>query len=509
MLTRRKSKAAKESPFGGSDSSSDDEQEHSFLSEIETQKDDLAQSSEDEEDDVDDDESVEMVPDQLPLGYTGNAASTLLKTPQKKSDVKVSIVRKSTKNSSSKDIEKEESNEQETESESENVEVEPRYAFDGKTEIERMSAILDEGHKKGKIREYESIINNIKTLLAIIAVDQVYQKKVEKKLEKYRLVAVEYDQLIKNQESLRGLYWYQQLVPKLTGTVLPERIQAEHKKMYVAKPEQSFLDKISKEKASLIKSEDLGKACYGEKLWNLAATAKTTIFKSMNKKWREPTSGQTDQSVFYGIRYALWKVHEAEQAKERERKNTNYQSKSSEGEDKKKRSYNRKTKDFNVKWFPKEWLAFMLLAEPARENRLPYLKPDAVIDLSSDLEQDNDDDSEEEVAKGGNKSVYVKQELSDDGPSISRADKKSEKVSGKKREQVVIHEHKVSIDKPKKPKREELCEVTGMIMELTNKITEYYEKLEDPKLSERQVKHYEESIEFYLKQRELLKKYTD
>lgn len=263
MLTRRKTKTAVESPFGGSDSSSDDEQVLSPSPEIETQKDDLAEANDDEEEDDVDDESVEMVPDQLHVGYTGNVASTLLKTPQKQS-VKVSIVRKATKNSSSKDIEKEESNEQETESESENVEVEPRYAFDGKTEIDRMNAILDEGRKEGKIREYDSIINNIKTLLAIVAVDQVYQKKVEKELEKHKLVAVEYDQLIKNQESLVCLYWYQQLVPKLTGTLLPERIQADHKEKYLAKPEQSFLDKISKEKQSLKKSEDLGKACYGE-----------------------------------------------------------------------------------------------------------------------------------------------------------------------------------------------------------------------------------------------------
>eukprot|EP01040_Poterioochromonas_malhamensis_P004716 gene4716-5053_t len=79
MLTRHTTKTAVASPFGGSDSSSDDEQ-----------KDDLAQGSDDEEDAVDN-ESDEMVPDQLRAGYTGNIALTLLKTPQKNSDVKARL----------------------------------------------------------------------------------------------------------------------------------------------------------------------------------------------------------------------------------------------------------------------------------------------------------------------------------------------------------------------------------------------------------------------------------
>ncbi len=264
---------------------------------------------------------------------------------------------------------------------------------------------------------YMKLVNMIYITCELIATDVVYQKFQSKGFTVNLYAAEAMDSVISNIRLRTDTYSFQRFFSLLPGQTVPieviQKYQSESKSTKILK---AFSKECNSEcKDPNFDKEQLYKANYGHRVLAAAASARQFIQSNIKDHFM-PTaalpSGESPVAHLYQVRRAVFEgtkpkkvrkainnavsyrvkpqvtvnlVEDSEPGKETEenqpkkkkvKPSVDKVEKAAVKEEVAETQTNKvKAKGFKDNWYPKEWLAFLLLAQPAAEKALQYLIP--------------------------------------------------------------------------------------------------------------------------------------
>lgn len=295
----------------------------------------------------------------------------------------------------------------------ENIEIpeEAKVSPDAPDDLTVLAGIINTERKNSAARK--KVMNQLRIVLRIKAVFMVYTtEKPEKDFDKLIKVVKQLELLFKTLPATTNDYVTEKFLVQLTGQDIPDELWQEHQAEKKEKAGKTFKESY-KSLMGVRSEEEFNQANYGQRCLNVAAAARNFIQSSISPRYRPINSGESEAGLLRAIRMILFHEHKETEAEDHAKNKVKNQSKvlkiKSEGEEskdeemltiskapkigftaegkkkkqeeilavkeKRLKELEEEKKEFDPTWYPKEWLAFLLLSLPAKDRALSQLVP--------------------------------------------------------------------------------------------------------------------------------------